>query len=69
MINKPAAAAGLETLCEAKTRVVTPLGGFEMCGPALQETKLKLASAIGKRADLFKRHAPNCRKTGDLSAK
>jgi len=58
-------AVGLETLCEARTRVVSLLGDDP------QDTKLKLAtaSAAGKKADFFKREAPNYRKTGDLSAK
>jgi hypothetical protein len=59
-------------LCEARTRVVIPLGGLEMLGPPLpQETKLNVASdsAAAERAVLFKLQAPNCWKTRDLSAK
>jgi len=70
MITSPAADAGPETLCEAKTRSVSPLGGFETVDPPPQEMKLKLAtSKTDKRTGLFKRQAPNCRKTRDLCAK
>jgi hypothetical protein len=63
--TRPGDAVGLDTLCEARTRVVR--GGVD----PPQDTKLKLAttSRAGKRADFFKRQAPNYRKTGDLSAK
>jgi hypothetical protein len=66
MSTSPGAAVGLDTLCEARTRVVKVLE----YDPA-QDTKLKLAttSAAGKRTDFFKRQAPNYRKTRDLSAK
>jgi hypothetical protein len=65
MSTRPGDAVGLDTLCEARTRVVSLLGDDP------QETKLKLAmtSTAGKRADFFKREAPNYRKTRDLSAK
>src|ERR1700722_17391091 len=71
MITRPDRDAGLETLCDAKTRVVSLLGGSVTFGPLLQETKAKLAamSAANKRAVFFKRRAPNCRKTIDLCAK
>src|ERR1700686_2986287 len=71
MITRPPTAVGLDTLCDAKTRVVSLLGGRLMRGPLLQETKLKLPamSAADKRAVFFKRQAPNCRKTIDLCAK
>jgi hypothetical protein len=70
MITKPACAAGPETLCEAKTRSVRPLGGLGTVVPPPQEIKQKLAtSRTDKRTDLFKRQAPNCRKTRDLCAK
>ena len=70
MITKPACDAGPETLCEAKTRSVSPLGGFGTTDPPPQEIKLKLAtSKTDKRTGLFKREAPNCRKTRDLCAK
>jgi hypothetical protein len=66
MRTRPGAAVGLDTLCEASTRVVR--GGAD---DPPQDTKLKLATAITayKRADFFKRQAPNYRKTRDLSAK
>jgi hypothetical protein len=60
-----------DMLCDAKTRVVSPLGGFATFDPPLQERKLKLRakSATNKKTDFFKRQAPNCRKNGDLCAK
>jgi hypothetical protein len=66
MRTSPGAAVGLDTLCEARTRVVR---GCEEDPP--QDTKLKLAktSTACKRADFFKLQAPNYRKTRDLSAK
>jgi len=84
MSTKPAKAVGLETLCEARTRVVNLLGGSAMVGPLPpQETRPKLAarSTAGKSASLFqlkllskpqsnfKRNAPNNMKDGDLGAK
>ena len=70
MITNPPDAVALVTLCEAKTRSVNPLGGV-LCAPLPQETKPELATATtaSKRADFFKRRAPNYRKTRDLSAK
>src|SRR5580704_19777384 len=64
--TSPGAAVGLDTLCEARTRALR--GGAE---DPPQEMRLKLATAstAGKRAALFKRQAPNYRKTRDLSAK
>src|SRR5271170_3114320 len=63
MSTRPGAADGLDTLCEARTRVASLLGDDP------QDKKLKLAttSTTGKRADFFKREAPNCRKNRDLS--
>jgi hypothetical protein len=60
MMRIPGNAVGLEILCEAKTRVVNPLGGPDLPPPP-QETKLKLAttSRAGTSATLFKREAPN----------
>ena len=52
--------------------VVNPLGVWSVLSqPPPQETRLKLAatSTASKRADFFKRQAPNYRKTRDLSAK
>jgi hypothetical protein len=70
MITSPPAEAGPETLCEAKTRSVSPLGGFGTTVPPPQEIKPKLAtSKTDKSTGLFKRQAPNCRKTRDLCAK
>jgi hypothetical protein len=65
MTTRPADAEVLDTLCEASTRLVNV---FE---DDPQDTKLKLAttSTTGKRANFFKREAPNCRKNRDLSAK
>src|ERR1700690_2956429 len=66
IITSPADAVGLDTLCEARTRVVSVFTD----GPP-QDTKPKQANAstAGTRADFFKRQAPNYRKTRDLSAK
>src|SRR5208282_3179587 len=61
MSTKPAKAVGLETLCEARTRVVNLLGGSAMVGPLPpQETTLKLAtrSSAGKSASLFQSKPP-----------
>jgi hypothetical protein len=70
MITKPAADDKLDTPCDAKTRVVSPLGGLVMLIPLLQETKLKaVANIADKRPVLFKRQAPKCRKTIDLCVK
>src|SRR5580704_10372097 len=66
MMSSPAKAVGLETLCEARTRVVSL---FEDDPPQATKLKLATASKAGKRADFFKRQAPNYRKTRDLSAK
>ena len=65
MRSSPGDAVALNTLCEARTRVVSAFGDDP------QDTKLKLAttSTTGKKADFFKREAPNYRKTRDLSAK
>ena len=76
-ISRPGKAVGLEALCEARTRVVTPLGGLAMAGPLppLQEASMKqvTTSRAGKSAFLlrsnFKRQAPNGMKDGDLDAK
>jgi hypothetical protein len=64
--TSPGADVALDTLCEARTRVVR-----EGAEDPPQDTKLKLAitNRAGKRADFFKRQAPNYRKTRDLSAK
>jgi hypothetical protein len=64
-------AVALDALCEAKTRSVRPLGGPVVLAFELQETRLKLAiaSRTVKRADFFKRQAPNYRKIIDLGAK
>jgi hypothetical protein len=66
MSTSPGDAVGLDTLCEARTRVVS--GGAD---DPPQDIKLKLATTRtpGKRADFFKRQAPNYRKTRDLCAK
>jgi hypothetical protein len=70
MIITPPADDGPDTPCDAKTRVVSPLGGLVMLGALLQETKLKAtANRAGKRMVLFKRQAPKCRKTIDLCVK
>jgi hypothetical protein len=70
MITNPPADDKLDTLCDAKARVVSPLGGLIMLGPLLQETKPKaMANTPNKRLVLFKRQAPNCRKTIDLCVK
>src|ERR1700722_6274613 len=60
MITSPERAPGPETLCDAKTRVVSLLGGSVSFGPLLQEPKAKLAavSAADSRAVFFKRRAP-----------
>jgi hypothetical protein len=65
MRTRPGDAVVLDTLCEARTRLVSALGDDP------QDTKLKLAttSITGKREDFFKREAPNYRKDIDLSAK
>src|SRR6202140_2339644 len=58
------------TPCEAKTRLSSPLGGFlGLLEP--QEMKPRLAHDPTTRARmvLFKRHAPNDMKKGDLIAK
>src|SRR5271169_4841885 len=65
MITRPGNAAGLETLCEARTRVVRV--GEEP--PQATRLKLATASTARKRAAFFKRRAPNYRKTRDLGAK
>jgi hypothetical protein len=70
MMIRPGNAVGLATLCEAKTRVVNPLGG-----PTFfvlpQEIRIKPAatSRAERSATLFKREAPNDMKNEDLSAK
>ena len=70
MITSPAADDKLETPCDAKTRVVSPLGGLVTLSPLLQETKVQaVANSADKRLVLFKRQAPNCRKTIDLCVK
>src|ERR1017187_3504104 len=69
---RPASVVELDTLCEASTRVVSPLGGLgTFVPPPPQDTRQNPAttSATDNRADFFKRQAPNCRKTIDLSAK
>lgn len=63
---------GLETLCEARTRVVSPLGGSAIFGPLEpQEARVKQAatSRVGKNAALFKQQAPKDKKNLDLGAK
>src|SRR5580698_11307606 len=65
MSSRPGDAVGLDTLCEARTRVVTAFGE----DPQDINPRLATASTTGKRADFFKREAPNYRKTRDLSAK
>jgi hypothetical protein len=70
MITTPPVDDGPDIPCEAKTRVVIPLGGLVMLTALLQETKLKAVAKIAyKRVFLFKRQAPNCRKTIDLCVK
>jgi hypothetical protein len=70
MMTSPAPDEKLETFCDAKTRVVSPLGGLVMLIPLLQETKLKaVANIADKTPVLFKRQAPKCRKTIDLCVK
>jgi hypothetical protein len=70
MMTTPAADDRLEMPCEAKTRVVSPLGGLVIFGAGLQETKLKvIANSADKRLALFKLQAPNCRKMIDLCVK
>jgi hypothetical protein len=56
MITRPGEAIELETLCEARTRVVNRLGGFAMFGPPPQAIRLEAAtmSTTDKRAVLFK---------------
>jgi hypothetical protein len=71
MMEIPAKELWPETSCEANTLVVSPLGGLTMFVPLPHETRMKLAvkrRAI-KRADFFKRQAPNCSKERDLSVK
>src|ERR1700723_788268 len=70
-------ATGVEALCEARTRSVNPLGGLVMVifappyAPLLQETRPKgaMTNTADKRADFFKRKAPNYRESRDLGAK
>jgi hypothetical protein len=76
MRTKPGKATGLAALCEARTRVVSVLGGLDMVGPLPpQETRPKLASKsrARKRTTVFesdfKRRSPNNLKDGDLGAK
>jgi hypothetical protein len=70
MITNPPADDKLDTLCDAKARVVSPLGGLVMLGDLLQETKPKtVATMADKIPVLFKRQAPNCRKKIDLCVK
>jgi hypothetical protein len=71
-MTKPGNDDPASTLCEARTRVVRPLGG----GPLgleypLQERKQVLAvkRTLETRTAFFKREAPNDLKSGDLSAK
>jgi hypothetical protein len=68
---RPGDAKGVAALCEARTRSVNPLGGKVICAPALQETRPKRAitNIAHKRADFFKRKAPNYRESRDLGAK
>src|SRR5271157_2894324 len=74
-ITRPGKAVALATLCDARTRVVTPLGGLATVGPPPpQETRGKLAarSRAGTSAlfpSNFKRQAPNKMKHEDLAAK
>jgi len=72
IISSPGGAVGLETLCEARTRVVSPLGGSAIFGPLEpQEARVKQAatSRVGKNAALFKQQAPKDKKNLDLGAK
>jgi hypothetical protein len=76
MISRPGKAVGLETLCEATTRVVNRVDDVvDVLGPAPQQTRLKPATTSrgDKNATLFrsnfKRQAPNNMKDGDLGAK
>jgi hypothetical protein len=70
-------AVGVEALCEARTRSVNPLGGLVIFAPPppyaplLQETRPKgaITNTVYKRADFFKRKAPNYRESRDLGAK
>src|SRR5580704_18204796 len=74
---RPGDAEGVEALCEARTRSVNPLGGLVICAPpppyapALKETRHKAAitNTAYKRADFFKRKAPNYRESRYLGAK
>jgi hypothetical protein len=60
MITRPGKAVGLDTLWEASTRVVPPLGGFVAELEEPQESKLILARPRTiTRTTLFKRDAPN----------
>jgi hypothetical protein len=78
-IMRPGAAEGLEALCEARTRSFNPLGGLFIFAPPfappyaplLQETRPKgaITNTAYKRADFFKRKAPNYRESRDLGAK
>jgi hypothetical protein len=58
-------------LCEARTRVVSPLGGLEEEVEEPQARKLTLARTrtTRGRATLFKQEAPKNMKNGDLGAK
>src|ERR1700733_14484314 len=72
---RPGDAVGVEALCEARTRSVNPLGGLVIFAPPyaplLQETRPKgaITNTAYKRADFFKRKAPNYRESRDLGAK
>src|SRR5580700_7578236 len=75
-ISRPGNAVGLATLCDARTRVVTLLGGRVTLDPLLpQATRPNATTTIraGKNTILFgsnfKRQAPNNMKDGDLGAK
>ena len=75
MISRPGKAVGLAALCEARTRVATPLLGAAAVPTFPQATRLKLTTTnrAGKSAALirsdFKRQAPNNMTDGDLAAK
>src|SRR5277367_3804372 len=73
IISSPGGAVGLETLCEARTRVVSLLGGNAIFGPLEpQEARVKQAATTrtaGKNATLFKQQAPRDMKNLDLGAK
>jgi hypothetical protein len=55
MSTRPGDAVGLDTLCEARTRVVSFFGD----DPQAARVKLASTSRAGKRTDFFKGEAPH----------